>query len=152
MAVTATRLVGDLAQTSVGATGAETQVIGLIDWSIDWKRKTLDSTTTDDEADETNLGSTRSWTAKAKYLYIDGDASQQDNVLAVIQTPAGAQVWNFFPTVETGRDAWKGSAWIDSITIASGVGKVVGLDVSLKGTGRLTKVAQIAPQSNQAED
>lgn len=152
MAVTATRLVGDLAQTSTGATGSQTQVIGLLDWSIDWKRKTIDSTTTDDAGHDTNLGSTDSWTAKSRYLYIDGDTSQTANILAAVQTAAGAVEWNFFPTVATGRDSWKGSAYVDGVTIASGVGKVVGLDVSLKGTGPLTKVAQTAPQTNQAED
>lgn len=152
MPVTATRLVGDLAQTSVGATGSQTQVVGLLNWSIDWKRKTVDSTTTDDSAHETKLGSTDSWTAKASYLYIDGDTSQATNVLAALQTPAGAVEWNFFPTVATGRDSWKGSAYITGATITSGVGKTVALDVTLDGTGPLTKVAQVAPSSGTAED
>lgn len=148
----ATRLVGDLAQTSVGASGAETQILGLMEWSIDWKRKTVDSTTTDDAAHESSIGSTDSWTAKAKYAYIDQDATQSGNILAAAQNPASPLKWNFFSTVATGRDSWTGSAWIDGITITSGVGKIVGLDVSLKGTGPLTKVAQLAPISNEAED
>lgn len=151
MAITAERLVGDLAQTSVGVAGTETQILGLMEWSIDWKRKTVDSTTTDDAGHESNLGSTDSWTAKAKYAYIDGETSQAQNILAAASAPATPLKWNFFSTVELGRDAWTGSATIDGITITSGIGKIVGLDVTLKGSGPLTKAAQIAPTGNQAE-
>lgn len=152
MAVTATRLVGDLAQTSIGATGSETQVLGLMEWTIDWKRKTVDSTTTDDAAHESNLGSTDSWTAKAKYAYIDGDTSQASNVLAALSTATAAAKWNFFGTVATGRDSWTGSAYIDGCTITAGVGKIIALDISLKGTGPLTKVAQVAAVGGEAEN
>lgn len=152
MPVTATRLVGDLAQTSVGASGSESQILGLMEWTIDWKRKTVDSTTTDDQAHESALGSTDSWTAKAKYAYIDGDASQQTNLLAALQAAATPLKWNFFSTVAVGRDSWTGTAIIDGATITSGVGKIVGLDISLKGSGPLTKVAQLSPDENEAED
>lgn len=152
MAVTATRLVGDLAQTSVGATGSETQILGLMEWTIDWKRKTVDSTTTDDGAHDTALGSTDSWTAKAKYAYIDGDNSQSTNLLSALQAAATPLKWNFFSTVATGRDSWTGTAIIDGATITSGVGKIVGLDISLKGSGPLTRVAQLAAVGTEAED
>jgi len=146
------RPTGDLAQASVGASGSETQVLGLIEWSIDWKRKTVDSTTTDDAGFESSQGSTVSWTAKAKFAFLDGDTSQSTNILAALSTPAGATKWNFFNQVATGRASFTGSAWIDGITLASGVGKLVGLDVSLKGTGPLTSVAQIAAIGGEAED
>ncbi|HSU19908.1 MAG TPA: hypothetical protein VLI45_09225 [Acidobacteriaceae bacterium] len=145
---TPSKLLGDLAQTSVGGTGSEVQVIGLAEWTIDWKRKTADATTTDDDTYESSLGSTASWTVKAKYMFIDGDTSQSTNILATITTPTAPQQWNFFPTIATGRAAFSGNAYVDGITIASGMGKVVGLDISLKGTGKLNVLTQIAPVAN----
>lgn len=149
-AATPKKIVGDLAQTSIlNAAGTEEQVFGLVEWTIDWKRKTVEATTTDDATYESSLGSTKSWTAKAKFMYIDGDASQQDAVLASVDSlQLDAVLWNFFPTVEIARALWQGYAIIDGITIASGMGKVVGLDVSLKGTGPLKRLAQIAPVAN----
>lgn len=144
------KLLGDLAQTSVGAAGSETQVIGLAEWTIDWKRKTADATTTDDATYESSLGSTASWSVKAKYMFIDGDPTQSTNILATITTPTSPQQWNFFPTIATGRAAFSGNAYVDGITIASGMGKVVGLDISLKGTGRLNVLSQTAPVANAA--
>jgi hypothetical protein len=41
-------------------------------------------------------------------------------------------------------------AYIDGIQISAGVGKIVGLDVSLKGTGPLTVAVQAAPVANAA--
>lgn len=151
MTVTATRLTGDLAQTSTGATGSETQVLGLMEWTIDRKVKTVDSTTTDDGGDETSLQSTRSWTAKAKYAYIDGDPSQAAAIFAAMSTSAGAVQWNFFHTPAQGRDAWTGKAYVDGCTITAGQGKIVALDISLKGTGPLTRSAQLAPTAGVAE-
>lgn len=142
---TVTKLTGDLAQTSVGASGSQTQVVGLSGWTIDWKRKTAEATTTDDATYESSLGSTASWTAKAKYVYYDGDASQKNQILAAITTPQQPQTWNFFTTPEAGRVAFTGQAYIDGITLDSGVGKIIGLDVSLKGTGPLTTPVELAP-------
>lgn len=142
------KLLGDLAQTSVGTSGGETQVIGLAEWTIDWKRKTADATTTDDDTYESSLGSTASWSVKSKYMFIDGDPSQSTYILATITTPQSPLTWNFFPTIATGRAAFTGNAYVDGITIASGMGKVVGMDVSLKGTGQLKVVTQIAPVAN----
>jgi len=124
---------------------AEVQVLGLSEWTIDWKRKTVDTTTTDSATYESALPSTASWTVKSKHMFIDGDSSQATNILAALQTPTGALMWNFFPTIATGRAGFQGQAFIDGITLAAGVGKVVGLDVSLKGTGPLTQLAQTAP-------
>ena len=147
---TPAKLIGDLAQTSVGLTGAEVQVLGLNDWTIDWKRKTADATTTDDDTYESSLGSTASWTVKAKYMFIDGDSSQSTYLLATITTPQTPQPWNLFPTVALGRSAFSGLAYVDGLTIASGMGKVVATDVSLKGTGPLKVATQIAPVANPA--
>lgn len=151
MTVTATRLTGDLAQTSTGATGSETQVLGLMEWTIDRKKKTVDSTTTDDLADESSLESTRSWTAKAKYAYIDGDPSQAAAIFAAMGTSGGAVEWNFFHTPAVGRDAWTGKAYVDGCTITAGVGKIVAIDISLKGTGPLMRSAQLTPSAGVAE-
>jgi hypothetical protein len=137
----------------------EVQVIGLSEWTIDWKRKTVDATTTDGDTYEQSLPSTASWTVKSKYMFIDGDPSQATYVLATIQAPQTPATWNFFPTIAVGRSAWQGQAYVDGITLGSGMGKVVGLDVSLKGTGPLTQLVQLAPVVNtstvtgqQAED
>ncbi len=147
--VTPTKIVGDLAQTSVGASGSEVQVIGLSEWTISWKRKTADATTTDYSSYESSLPSTASWSVKAKYMFIDGDPSQQTNILATITTlQTTTQTWNFFPTIAQGRSAFSGQAYVDSIDIASGMGKCVGLDVSLKGNGPLFVLTQVAPQAN----
>jgi hypothetical protein len=147
-----TRLVGDLAQTSTGLTGAETQVLGLTEWSIDRKVKTVDSTTTDDGGDETALSSTRSWTAKAKYAYLDLDPSQAAQIFNGMGSAQAAVPWNFFPTVALGRAAWRGNAFIDGYTLTSGTGKLVAVDISLKGTGPLVYTTQIAPAAGVAED
>lgn len=128
---------------------AEQQVIGLNEWTIEWKRKTVEATTTDDALYESSLGSTKSWTVKAKYMFVDGDSSQVAGVLSAIDTLSlSALMWNFFPTVELGRSGFSGLAIIDGITIASGMGKVVGLDVGLKGTGPLMRMVQTAPVVN----
>ena len=143
------KLLGDLAQTSVGTSGGEVQVIGLAEWSLSWKRKTADATTTDDAEYESSLGSTKSWSVKAKYMFIDGDSSQQSNIYSAISTLQNdSQIFNFFPTVATGRAAFQGACIIDGIDIATGMGKCVGTDVSLKGTGPLTMLTQAAPQAN----
>src|SRR6266852_4013949 len=109
---TATRLTGDLAQTSTGLTGSQTQVIGLQEWTIDRKLKTVDATTTDDGGDETSLTSTRSWTASAKYVYIDADPTQAAQILNAISSTQGATQWNFFPDAVLGRGAWSGKAFV----------------------------------------
>jgi Phage tail tube protein len=127
---------------------AEQQVLGLSEWSIDWKRKTVEATTTDDSAYESSLPSSKSWTVKAKYIFYDGDASQNAQIMAAISNPAGAVQWNFFPDYATSDVVYTGLAYVDGITIAAGVGKVIGLDVSLKGTGPLTVGTQAAPISN----
>lgn len=147
-----TRLTGDLAQTSVGVTGSQSQVLGLMEWTIDRKLKVVDSTTTDDAGDETSLASTRSWTVSAKFAYLDGDTSQATNILNAISSAQTATQWNFFPDAVTGRGAWYGKAFVDSYKLAGGVGKVFALDVTLKGTGPLTFGVQIAPVSGEAED
>ena len=148
-AATPKKIVGDLAQTSIVTATGEEQIIGLSEWTISWKRKTVESTTTDDALYEGALGSTKSWTVKSKFMFVDGDPSQVDGVLSAIDTTAlDALTWNFFPTVEIGRAAFQGLAFIDGIDIGSGSGKIVGLDVSLKGTGPLKRLVQIAPVAN----
>jgi hypothetical protein len=134
--------------TVVAVAAAEVQVVGLSEWSIDWKRKTVDATTTDDSAYESSLGSTASWTAKAKYIFYDGEASQLDFILAAIMSPQSPQKWNFFPDYANSDIVWTGLAFVDGIPITAGVGKIVGLDVSLKGTGPLTIGSQSAPITN----
>lgn len=152
MTVTPTRLVGDLAQTTIGGTaGSETQILGLMEWTIDWKVKNVDATSTDDGGNEYWLPSTRSWTAKAKYAYIDGDTSQLDNILNQMIAEQALVTWNFFPTVATGRGAWQGQASIESCTLTSGIGKVVAIDISLKGAGPCTFKTQLAPVSGEGQ-
>jgi predicted secreted protein len=146
------RLTGDLAQVSVGLTGSQTQVLGLKEWTIDRKMKTVDSTTTDDAGDETSLSSSRSWSASANFVYIDADTSQAAQILNAISSAQTAVQWNFFPDAVVGRGAWHGLAYVESYKLAGGVGKVFALDITLKGTGPLTFGAQIAPLSGVAED
>jgi len=147
--VTPKKLLGDLAQTSVTTSSGQVQVVGLANWTIDWKRKTADSTTTDDAEYAGNTGSTKSWSVKADYMFIDGDTSQNAHIMdALDNTDDGVRTWNFFPTVEQGRTAFQGGAIIDGITWASGIGKVLGMNVSLTGTGKLLVLAQAAPVVN----
>lgn len=130
---------------------AEVQVIGLSEWTIDFKLKTADGTTTDDSAWESSLPSTKSWTAKAKYIYLEGDPSQISQIRATLaQTPSVPMKWNFFPDPVNGDDGFSGMAYIDGITWTAGMGKIVGQDVSLKGTGPLATVTQNAPIANPA--
>lgn len=148
----ATRLVGDLAQTSIGASGSQSQILGLMEWEINRKVKNVDSTTTDDLGDETNLNSSRSWEATAKYAYIDGDTSQATNILNAINSAATAVQWNFFPVAATGRGAWSGKAWITGYKLSAGIGKLIGLDITLKGTGPLAFDTQLAPGTGGAAE
>jgi len=148
----ATRLTGDLAQTSTGLTGSETQLIGLQEWTIDRKLKTVDSTTTDDAGNETSLASTVSWTASAKYAYIDADPSQAAQIFNGISSGQSAVQWNFFPDAVLGRGAWSGKGYIDSYKITGGVGKMFAVDVTIKGTGPLAFGAQLVPAAGVAED
>jgi hypothetical protein len=145
-----------IAATAIGTgvaltVGGQTQVIGLQDWSIAFKLKTADATTTDDSAWESSLPSSKSWTAKAKYVYLMGDPSQIANIRATLAaSPSAAVLWNFFADPVTGDDSFSGMAYVDGIDWAAGVGKIVGQDVSLKGTGPLTIIAQLAPVPNTA--
>lgn len=151
MAPTATRLTGDLAQTSVGLTGAQTQTLGLQEWEINRKAKNVDSTTTDDLGDESNLNSSRSWDATAKFAYIDSDPTQAAAIFNAMSSASAAVQWNFFPDAVTGRGAWYGKAWVTGYKLTGGVGKIFAVDVTLKGTGPLTFGVQLAPTGNVAE-
>lgn len=129
----------------------EQQVIGLKNWSIAFKLKTADATTTDDSAWESSLPSSKSWTAKADYVYLMGDPSQIAQIRAALtQTPSVPLPWNFFADPATGDDSFQGLAYIDGIDWDAGVGKIVGQNVTLKGTGPLTILAQTAPVPNTA--
>jgi len=152
MTVPVTRLTGDLAQTSTGVSGTQTQLLGLQEWTVDRKLKTVESTTTDDAGDETALTSTRSWTAKAKYAYLDQDTSQAAQIFNGIGSAQTAVQWNFFPVAVLGRGAWSGKGYIDGYTLTAGVGKLVAVDISIKGTGPLTFATQLALVSGEAED
>jgi hypothetical protein len=147
----ATRLTGDLAQTSVGVSGTQTQVLGLMEWTIDKKVKTVDSTTTDDAGHETALVSTDNWTASAKYAFIDSDTTQAANIFNACNSAQSALQWNFFPDAVLGRSAYTGKAYVESFKLAGGVGKIFALDVTLKGTGPLTIGTQLAPASGVAQ-
>jgi hypothetical protein len=130
---------------------AEVQVIGLMDWNISFKLKTADATTTDDAEWESSLPSSGSWSVKAKYVYLMGDPSQIAQIRATLaSTTRVPQRWNFFAAPNTGDDSFTGMAYIDGIDWTAGVGKIVGQDVSLKGTGPLAVVAQLAPVPNAA--
>jgi hypothetical protein len=132
-------------------TSTEVQVIGLMDWNISFKLKTADATTTDDAEWESSLPSSGSWSVKAKYVYLMGDPSQIAQIRATLAaTTRVPQRWNFFAAPNTGDDSFTGMAYIDGIDWTAGVGKIVGQDVSLKGTGPLAVVAQIAPIPNAA--
>jgi hypothetical protein len=148
---TPTRLTGDLAQASVGTTGSEVQVLGLMEWTIDKKVKTVESTTTDDTGHETALPSTDSWDASAKFAFIDSDTTQGTNILSACNCAQSALQWNFFPTVLSGRAAYTGKAYVTGFKLSGGVGKLFALDVTLKGTGPLTATVQTTPQTGQAE-
>lgn len=113
----------------------QAQIVGLANWTIDWKRKGADSTTTDDAEYARNKGSTKSWSVKADYMFIDGDTSQNAYIMdALDNTDDGIRTWNLFPTVEQGRTAFQGGAFIDGITWASGIGKVLSVNVSSQET------------------
>jgi hypothetical protein len=143
LAVAATATSGAVPLTIVG----ETQVIGLQDWSISWKAKSLEATTTDDASYESFLPSSGSWTVKAKYIYLMGDPSQATYVRSILSNPqTSTQLWNFFPTDRQGDDAFTGQAFIDGIDFdGAGVGKILGMGVSLKGSGPLAIAAELAP-------
>jgi hypothetical protein len=141
--------------TAVGVTltvaTTEQQVIGLMDWSLNFKLKTADATTTDDAEWESSLPSSGSWSAKAKYVYLMGDPSQMAQIRATLAATTRVPVrWNFFANPNTGDDSFTGMAYIDGIDWTAGVGKIVAQDVSLKGTGPLSIVAQTAPVANPA--
>jgi hypothetical protein len=142
------KLTGDLAQTSVGiAGGAPSHVFGLMEWTIEYKVKSSISTTPASANWEESLSQSASWSAKAKYAYLMGDASQKDAILAAIVSSASAMQWVFFLDDDVG-DLFTCKAYIDGITLGAGVGKIVGLDVSLKGTGPLLFLTQAENRAN----
>ena len=53
-----------------------------------------------------------------------------------------------FFDVMLGSPAFQGAATVDGIDTGGGTGKIVGLDVSLKGDGPLKKLTQAAPVAN----
>lgn len=123
---------------SLTVTGA-TQVLGLTDWTMTIKVKTVDATTTDDDAWEDSLPSSSSWTAKAKYVYLMGDPSQMVHIIqAMIGTGRRlSSQWNFFLDSESGDDSFTGQAYISGLGISSVIGRTVTMDVSLQGRGPL---------------
>jgi hypothetical protein len=139
------RLTGDLAQTTVGINpgilvpGLATQVIGLTDWAITIKQKSIDGSTTDDDAWEDWLPSMSSWTAKAKFCYLMGDPSQLTNIIqATIGTGRRtSSEWNFFLDSESGDDSFSGQAFISGLGISSIIGRTISMDVTLQGRGPL---------------
>jgi hypothetical protein len=66
---------------------------------------------------------------------------------AVVRTPSK---WNFFASPVSGDDSFSGMAYIDGVKWTAGVGKIVGQDVTLKGTGPLNVIAQTSPVPNTA--
>ena len=127
---------------------AEQQVIGLKNWAIDVSLKTPDATTTDDSAWESFLPSSKTWSAKADYVFYDGDASQGTAILATINAPGVVTRWNFFPDPLNADVFFYGNAFIEKINFDAGTGKVIGLNVQLKGTGPLVQSTQTAPVAN----
>jgi hypothetical protein len=103
------------------------------------KVKTVDATTTDDDAWEDSLPSSSSWTAKAKYVYLMGDPSQMVHIIqAMIGTGRRlSSQWNFFLDSESGDDSFTGQAYISGLGISSVIGRTVTMDVSLQGRGPL---------------
>ncbi len=126
----------------------EQQVVGLMSWDITVDLDAPDATTTDDAAWKSSLPSAKGWTATSKYCYYDGDPSQQANILSTINAPGQVYKWNFFFDAVNSDQAYTGNAFISSIKFGAGTGKVIGLDVTLKGSGPLTQTTQTAPVAN----
>jgi len=145
------RLTGDLARTTVGINpgidipGA-TRVLGLTDWTMTIKTKSVDASTTDDDAWEDWLPSMSSWTAKAKYVYLMGDASQLTNIIqaAIGDGRRTSSEWNFFLDSTSGDDSFSGQAFISGLGISSIIGRTVTMDVTLQGRGPLNLRNQAA--------
>jgi hypothetical protein len=150
--ITPTKQTGDLAELSTGLTGAEVQVIGLMEWTIKWKRKTVESTTTDGAGYANKLGSTADWSATAKFAYVDGDASQGAIRAAITALQTSSQKYNFFNAPTTGRDSYSGNGVLTGIDLSTGVGKIFGMDLTIEGDGPLNILPQIAPATGVAED
>jgi hypothetical protein len=138
------RLTGDFARTTVGINPGvdipgSTQVIGLTDWAMTIKTKSIDASTTDDDAWEDWLPSMSSWTAKAKFVYLMGDQSQMNNIIqATIGTGRRtSSEWNFFLDSESGDDSFSGQAFISGLGISSIIGRTITMDVTLQGRGPL---------------
>ena len=149
--VNVSKITGDLAQTTIATTvggvpGTQAKVASLGEWDITEKSKMVDATDTDSGGAETTLPSTYSWTATAKYMYLDGDPQQQTAIMDALKgqnTPGAiAPTWVFYPTKASGRDQYTGQAWLESKKTNSGVGKLVALDITLRGIGFLARSPQ----------
>ena len=124
----------------------ESQTFGLMEWEISWKLDTVASTTTDNAGYKSFLPSNAEWTVTAKFAYLLGDTSQTNNVRSIITAlQRTTQRWNFFMAPEAGDDSFYGNAFIDSIKFGAGGGKIVGMDVTLKGSGPLYIAPTLAP-------
>ena len=149
---TPSKITGDLAQTKIalpaagGGSATAEKIISLGEFELTEKSKMVDATDTDSGGAETTLPSTYSWSGTAKYMYVDGDPSQQTAILDAVRaqnTPgAVAPTWTFFPTTASGRDEYTGQAWIESSKSSAGVGKLIAIDVTLRGQGFLVRSSQ----------
>lgn len=135
---------GDLAQISVGLTGAEITTIGLMGWKIAWKRGVVKSTTTDGNGYAGKLASVAEWSATANFAYVDGDPSQIAIRNAIVVLQSTSAKYNFFNAPALGRDSWEGTGILTGINLDTGSEKLFGMDITIEGDGPLYLVPQLA--------
>src|SRR5579864_1330841 len=148
--VTPHKIQGELAKLSfLPGGGSATTLAALTEWEINFKVKAEDTTNNDDSGWESKLPGVASWTANAKHMYIEGDATQTavENMLGPGSTSysAGLPVFTFYPektAPSSGENSWVGSGFITDWKLTGKNGSAFAVDITIEGTGPLTKTAQ----------
>ena len=147
MTWTPTRLIGynaKLATQVAGTPPTNTDVAGLQSGDFNASVKMIDVTTVDDAGTDYFLPGSLSWGFTGKFALIAGDATQAALMTSLLaKTPL---LFVYFPiqtAAASGAPSYVGQCYIESMKLGSG-GTSAGqtLDITLKGIGAFTEVAQ----------
>lgn len=149
MPVTPHKINGELAKLQfTPAGGAATILAALTDWEVNIKVTSADATTNDSVGWEEKKDSMKSWTATAKTLYVEGDASQNAIVDMIINSnyAAGYPQFTFYPEqinpAGSGENSFVGHGFFTDWKITAKNKSLIACDLTIEGTGALTRTAQ----------
>ena len=144
------KIQGDLAKLSfTPGGGAATILAALTEWELNFKLKVEETTNNDDAGWHSSIPGTAGWTATAKSIYVEGDASQAtiEGFIGPGGTVYGAGLpsFTFYPektAAGSGENSWVGSGYITDWKLTGKNGSAFAMDITIEGTGALVKTAQ----------